>query len=187
VVLDRLLPDGDGFDLLEEWRKKAPLLPIVVASERRDEAAARRLGASTYLLKPIGAFEVLEELENRLNPSESRSGLVVTEGLDDDMRSWIYQLRDQGINCRRVRSGAEIRKVLQVRHPVLILLDGRDGFRSSWGDLLPVAAAASIPVVLMGSGSDGESLLGRIAALGVTLSFRVDSEEELLRVASTIG
>jgi CheY-like chemotaxis protein len=187
VVLDRLLPDGDGFGLLEEWRKEDPLLPIVVASERRDEAAARRLGASTYLLKPISAVDVLEELDERLYPSESRPGLVVVHRLDNDLRSWIRKLRDHGINCHRVRSGAETHEQLKGELPVLILLDGRGGFGPRWQELLPVVAVASIPVVGMGGGAEGEALLQRIALLGVTLSYRVDTEEDLLRVASTIG
>ena len=61
VLLDRLLPDGDGFDLLERWRQQLETkhLPVVVVSVRPEEALAMRLGASLYLVKPIETTEVV--------------------------------------------------------------------------------------------------------------------------------
>ena len=68
VVLDRLLPDGDGFDLIERWRQSQDgnELPIVVVSQRQEEALARRLGANGCLAKPVTPAAVLAEIERVL-------------------------------------------------------------------------------------------------------------------------
>ncbi len=74
VVLDRLLPDGDGFDLIERWRKThaAEELAIIVVSVRQEEALARRLGASGCLAKPVEPAAVAAEIERVLATVASR-------------------------------------------------------------------------------------------------------------------
>ncbi len=69
VVLDRLLPDGDGFDLLTRWRQTldGKRLPIVVVSMRQEEPLARRLGADGYLVKPVEPAAVQAEIERVLS------------------------------------------------------------------------------------------------------------------------
>ena len=77
VVLDRLLVDGDGFDVLAGWRDDASLenVPVVVVSIRRDEPLARRLGASDYLIKPVSPDVVVERVERRLALEAGSDGL----------------------------------------------------------------------------------------------------------------
>jgi signal transduction histidine kinase/CheY-like chemotaxis protein len=68
VVLDRLLPDGDGFDLIARWRQAhdSRQLPIVVVSVRDEALLARRLGANASLVKPVDPATVRETLERVL-------------------------------------------------------------------------------------------------------------------------
>jgi DNA-binding response OmpR family regulator len=67
-VLDRLLPDGDGFDLIARWRQTFDRseLAIVVVSVRQEAALARRLGANASLAKPVEPAAVLAEVERLL-------------------------------------------------------------------------------------------------------------------------
>ncbi len=68
VLIDRLLPDDDGFDVLtrlQEDPTTAKVLTVVV-SQRKDRALAKRLGVSTYLVKPIRLEEIVEVLEELL-------------------------------------------------------------------------------------------------------------------------
>ncbi len=55
IVLDRLLPDEDGFDLLSRFQKlKATRdIPVVLASVRKEKALGLRRGAAAYLRKPL--------------------------------------------------------------------------------------------------------------------------------------
>jgi two-component system KDP operon response regulator KdpE len=62
VLLDLMLPDGDGADLLGPIREQHPGLPVVVVSAVGDEArkvAALDGGAEDYVTKPFGAPELL--------------------------------------------------------------------------------------------------------------------------------
>jgi DNA-binding response OmpR family regulator len=68
VVLDRLLPDGDGFELLAELGKSPATrgLPVIVATVRRERRLGLRLGAAAYLVKPVAPERVEETLREAL-------------------------------------------------------------------------------------------------------------------------
>jgi two-component system, OmpR family, KDP operon response regulator KdpE len=60
VILDLGLPDGSGFDILEDIRKNSSA-PVIVLSVRNDEAGkvkALDLGADDYITKPFGLPEL---------------------------------------------------------------------------------------------------------------------------------
>jgi two-component system catabolic regulation response regulator CreB len=62
IVLDLMLPDGSGFDLINKWRKAGRRTPIIVLSSRDDEAdriAALESGADDYVTKPFSPREVV--------------------------------------------------------------------------------------------------------------------------------
>ena len=72
LLLDLMLPDTDGLDLLAELRRSSTI-PILVTSGRSDQGdrmAALELGADGYLPKP---FE-LRELRARINACLRRAG-----------------------------------------------------------------------------------------------------------------
>jgi DNA-binding response OmpR family regulator len=65
IVLDLGLPDGDGLDLLKEWRKSGFNEPVLILSARNaveDRIKGLDLGADDYLPKPFS----LEELQARI-------------------------------------------------------------------------------------------------------------------------
>jgi len=62
IVLDLMLPDGSGFDLIGKLRRESVLTPIIVLSSRDDEAdrvAALETGADDYVTKPFSPREVV--------------------------------------------------------------------------------------------------------------------------------
>jgi len=71
IVLERMLPDSDGFDLLARFVEgpKTRRIPVVVATARPERALGLRLGAAEYLTKPMSpeALErtLIELLEKR--------------------------------------------------------------------------------------------------------------------------
>jgi DNA-binding response OmpR family regulator len=61
VVLDLMLPDGSGFDLLVRLRRVTPSPAVIVLSSRDHEAdrvAALETGADDYVTKPFSPREV---------------------------------------------------------------------------------------------------------------------------------
>ncbi len=62
IVLDLMLPDGSGFDLIGKLRRESVLTPIIVLSSRDDEAdrvAALETGADDYVTKPFSPREIV--------------------------------------------------------------------------------------------------------------------------------
>src|SRR5690349_15800535 len=61
VVLDLMLPDGSGFDLIGKVRRSGLGTPIIVLTSRDDEAdrvAALETGADDYVTKPFSTREI---------------------------------------------------------------------------------------------------------------------------------
>jgi DNA-binding response OmpR family regulator len=77
LVLDRMLPDGDGLELCDEIRRAGDLTPILMLTARGeidDRVKGLRAGADDYLVKP---FEI-EELLARIDALARRARLTST-------------------------------------------------------------------------------------------------------------
>jgi two-component system, OmpR family, KDP operon response regulator KdpE len=64
IVLDLILPDGEGAEVCREVRRcsKLPILILSAAGEHRDVVRALDAGADDYLAKPFGGHELLARL-----------------------------------------------------------------------------------------------------------------------------
>jgi DNA-binding response OmpR family regulator len=65
LVLDVMLPQMNGFEVLEELRRRGNQVPVVVLSARgleRDKIAGLNLGADDYVVKPFGLQELLARI-----------------------------------------------------------------------------------------------------------------------------
>ena len=61
IVLDRMLPDGEGVDFCIELRRNglhAPVLMLTARGELRDRVAGLTVGADAYLVKPFELDEL---------------------------------------------------------------------------------------------------------------------------------
>jgi DNA-binding response OmpR family regulator len=67
VILDIGLPDGNGLQLLTEWRKKNISTQVLILSARHevdDKITGLNLGADDYLTKPFSFGELLARLRS---------------------------------------------------------------------------------------------------------------------------
>ena len=81
VVLDLGLPDGDGLDLLREWRASGFNEPVLILSARdamEDRVTGLNLGADDYLPKPFGMDELLARLRSLLRRQAGVKTTVLT-------------------------------------------------------------------------------------------------------------
>ena len=64
VILDLVLPDGDGTDVCRELRtwSDAPVIVLSAVGEERQKIAALDAGADDYVTKPFGVEELLARL-----------------------------------------------------------------------------------------------------------------------------
>lgn len=75
LLLDLVLPGGDGLDLLAEVRLARPTLPVIILTARGaedDRVAGLRLGADDYVVKPFSVRELLARVEAVLRRSAER-------------------------------------------------------------------------------------------------------------------
>ena len=64
ITLDLMMPNRDGWELLQALRADPATIPIpvIVCSVLEDPDLALSLGAQAYLKKPVGAVDLLQAL-----------------------------------------------------------------------------------------------------------------------------
>ncbi len=79
VVLDLILPEADGIELMESVPELADLPVIFISAYRRDETIARALeaGAADYIVKPFSATELTARIRAALRRRAEPSSFVL--------------------------------------------------------------------------------------------------------------
>ena len=75
VLLDLLLPGGDGLSILQKIRAARPTLPVLILTARGDEAdrvKGLQLGADDYVVKPFSVKELMARIRAVLRRSPGR-------------------------------------------------------------------------------------------------------------------
>ncbi len=125
VTLDLRLGDEDGRDLLEEIRRRAGRIPVVVVSAIADEARQTLNGGAIsivdWIAKPIDETRLLESIESA-TLTEKKNRLLHVEDDADLSRMLGALLSDIGplVNARTLR---QAREYLEHETYDLILLD----------------------------------------------------------------
>lgn len=73
VVLDLMLPDADGLDLLQELKKADTRLPVLVLTARagdEDRITGLSLGADDYVAKPFNLQELMLRVRGMIKRSD---------------------------------------------------------------------------------------------------------------------
>jgi DNA-binding response OmpR family regulator len=77
VILDVMLPEMSGFDVLKQLRARGSTVPVLMLTARGEEVDKVRglkLGADDYLTKPFGIMELLARVEARLRRLRTGEG-----------------------------------------------------------------------------------------------------------------
>jgi DNA-binding response OmpR family regulator len=83
VVLDLGLPDGDGMELLRDWRKRGYDIPVLILSARdavEDRIQGLNLGADDYLPKPFSIDELVARVRSLLRRQSANKTTVLARG-----------------------------------------------------------------------------------------------------------
>lgn len=181
MTLDILLPDMDGFTLLEQLKKdpQTAHIPVIVVSIVPEREKGLRLGAVDYLGKPIDEEQLIDLVRRVLH----RRGLILVVDDDRDNLSLMREaLRRHGFSVQTTGQGKRALQIARETHPALILLDLRlrdvDGYQVL-RNLKSDPRTRDIPVVMMsGSVTDEELKEQRALALGavrfLTKPFAID-------------
>ena len=78
IVLDVMLPDVDGWELLADLHEHSATrsIPVIVCSVIREEDLALALGAALYLPKPVERQHFLQALDQALSQAATRAPIV---------------------------------------------------------------------------------------------------------------
>jgi DNA-binding response OmpR family regulator len=75
LLLDLVLPGGDGLDILKQVRARSSRVPVIILTARGDEedrVKGLQLGADDYVVKPFSVKELLARIEAVLRRSPER-------------------------------------------------------------------------------------------------------------------
>ncbi|MBX6422832.1 response regulator transcription factor [Thermosulfurimonas sp. F29] len=92
VILDLMLPDIDGFDLLRRIRRRYPRLPVLILSARstvEDRVRGLELGSDDYLTKPFSFAELLARVKallRRTAPGPEPEEILRAGSLEMDLK-----------------------------------------------------------------------------------------------------
>jgi DNA-binding response OmpR family regulator len=190
LVLDVLLPDGDGIELLAEVRanpatSSLPVMLLSTEAEVRDRIRGLQTGADEYVGKPYDRTYVTAragELVRRGSPAAPPS-TATTVLVIDDSATFRNELRDAlvdaGYDVLVAVSGEEGLRVAADRRPAAIIVDGVlpgiDG-ATVIRRLRLDGALRAVPCVLL-TASEGEG--AELRALDAGADAFVRKEEQL--------
>jgi two-component system cell cycle response regulator CtrA len=83
ILLDLVLPDRDGYDVLRRLRAAKVATPVIILSGLRDPADKVKglgIGADDYLTKPFDASELVARLQAVVRRTKGHSGSVIRTG-----------------------------------------------------------------------------------------------------------
>ncbi|MGS2617369.1 response regulator transcription factor [Micromonospora sp. LZ34] len=126
VILDVMLPDQDGFQVLRRLREHAPTVPVLFLTARdavQDRVAGLTVGGDDYVTKPFSLEEVIARLRGLLRRSglavAAREEAVLTVGdlsLDEDS----HEVRRAGESITLTATEFELLRYL-MRNPRRVL------------------------------------------------------------------
>ncbi|HDQ72410.1 MAG TPA: response regulator [Chloroflexi bacterium] len=133
IILDLILPDVDGLDVLRELKKEAATtdIPVIVLSIAQDDGTAWKLGAVDYLTKPVDSEDLKKSVEKALT---WQGRVLIVEDDVDTAGLFSATMRQIGFTPLVAANGYEALALARRYRPDLILLDlrlpGMDGYES---------------------------------------------------------
>jgi DNA-binding response OmpR family regulator len=141
VLLDVMLPDGDGRDLLRQIRaaSRLPVVMLTARGEEMDRVLGLELGADDYVTKPFSAAELIARVRAVLRrtegaPAAGDAGLSVLEIGDVRMDVDTHLASRAGERLDLTVKEFEVLRVLLARAGKVVRRDDliREVWDSSW-------------------------------------------------------
>ncbi|AHI28169.1 response regulator transcription factor [Marinobacter similis] len=101
AILDLGLPDGNGLDVLRQWRSNSANFPVLILTARgdwQDKVDGLKAGADDYLAKPFQTEELIARLNAIVRRSEGR--------VQSSVRAGAYEL-DENRQTLKMQDGTE--------------------------------------------------------------------------------
>jgi len=99
VVLDVMLPDTDGFDVVRRLRRDGSRVPVIFLTARdtqADKVAGLTLGGDDYITKPFGLEELAARIRTVLRRTKPMAAGSVLTFADIELDQETYEVRQAG-------------------------------------------------------------------------------------------
>lgn len=73
ILLDWMLPDGQGIDLLKDIKKQTPVIMLTARADLIDKVLGLESGANDYMTKPFEPRELLARIRVQLRDSSNKA------------------------------------------------------------------------------------------------------------------
>jgi signal transduction histidine kinase/DNA-binding response OmpR family regulator len=170
IVLDLLLPDRSGLDLLSSLKADPATrqVPVVVVSVVNDAVRSLSLGAAEHLAKPVEPAAVAAAVRRVTGAASPVPTVLVADGDTGQAEGLRDALRREGFRTLIARDGRQVLDVLGRRSPDAVLLEMSLPELTGLEVLEVMAREAltvRVPVLMMGA-DGGEASIRRAMALG---------------------
>jgi CheY-like chemotaxis protein len=172
ITLDILTVRGSGWETLFELRQHPDTrdIPVIVVSVVDQKKLGATLGASDYLMKPVGRNELLDAVQTHVRRTSGVSCHCIAADDDpDSLRLLVEVLSEAGCTVEAVTDGRKVLESAKIRKPDLFILDLMMPELDGFGVLAAMqddAALRDVPVIVVTAKSLTEEeteLLKRVA------------------------
>jgi len=105
VLADLGLPDGDGVELIQQWRRAGVTVPVIAVTARdavADRVRGLNAGADDYVVKPYAHEELVARIRAQLRRPNGALGMNLTAGnLHFDTSSASVKIDDEPVLLSR--------------------------------------------------------------------------------------
>lgn len=191
VLLDLVLPDIDGFEVLSRLKQQSATrsIPVIILSIIEDEERCFRLGASGYLPKPIDRERLVDRVSRLVaagpvRRSEGKGYVLVVDDDDSVLKAVATILTNHGFRVDIARNGKDGIELAREKQPDLVILDLMMPGMTGHEVLLALkqnSGTAEIPVMILTAAEPDE----RIRALqggAESLMTKPFTEKELAKL-----
>lgn len=128
ILLDIMLPNEDGLDILTELRntkatRKVPIIMVTAKTTELDKVKGLDLGADDYMTKPFGIMELISRVKALLRRTEgAEETTVITNGeivVDTDKHS----VKVNGATCELTFKEFELLKMMLLNRGIVLSRD----------------------------------------------------------------
>ena len=171
LVLDVLLPDQDGFNVLETLKSNSETaqIPVLILSVIKEKLKGMNLGAAEYLVKPVGHSLLKTTIQKILEKSGRPKTILIVDDEEDTLHLLRDRLNEEGFHTVEASNGKDAIAKATENCPDLILLDIMMPEVNGWDvmeELQRKETTASIPVVVL-SAATAEADLQRGYRMGI--------------------
>ena len=125
AILDIMLPDIDGFQILKQIREKYtfPVIMLTAKTEYMDKITGLTLGADDYIPKPFNPLELVARVKSQLRRYTRLGAAIPVEN------AHIYETGGLSINddLKEVRVDGDVVKLTPIEYNILLLLMKNQG------------------------------------------------------------